>query len=197
MKTSFTYVHDYIDAVACAKVGKTCASRTDGFVNLSLDNQSARIYGIDVSGNKLLVSGQSNGSFTALGALNYVRGKNTTSDDDLYNIMPLNVKLGLEHKLGGWKNRLEAKFVEAKTNVQAVRKEVQTAGYSLVNFYTSYDWKHARLDLGVENMFDKQFYDPLGGAYLGQGATMGTGVLHGIQTPGMGRTINVGLTLNY
>ena len=53
------------------------------------------------------------------------------------------------------------------------------------------------MDFIQGNMFDKQFYDPLGGAYLGQGATMGTGVLHGIQTPGMGRSINVGLTLNY
>ncbi len=31
----FTYVDDYIDAVACSKVGKTCPARTDGFVNLS------------------------------------------------------------------------------------------------------------------------------------------------------------------
>ncbi|MDO9393024.1 MAG: TonB-dependent receptor [Methylotenera sp.] len=193
----FTYVDDYIDAVACAKVGKVCAARPDGFVNLSLDNQSARLYGVDVSGKMALANGGGFGNFSALGALNYVRGKNRDTGDDLYNIMPLNTKFALEHKLGGWTNTIQAKLVDSKDNVQAVRKELKTAGYGLLNLYSSYDWKSARLDLGVENVFDKYYADPLGGAYVGQGATMGTGVLHGIVVPGMGRSVNVGLTLKY
>ncbi len=193
----FTYVDDYIDAVACAKVGKTCAARTDGFVNLSVDNESARIYGIDVSGRKVFGSGDGFGEFSVSGALNYVRGKNNTSDDNLYNIMPLNAKVAIEHKLGAWTNSAQLKLVDTKDNVQAVRKELKTAGYGLFNLYSSYEWKSARLDLGVENVFDKYYADPLGGAYVGQGATMGTGVSHGTQVPGMGRSINVGLTLNY
>jgi iron complex outermembrane recepter protein len=193
----FTYVDDYIDAVSCATVGKACAARTDGFVNLSLDNQSARIYGIDVKAKKLLSDGGKFGMFTARGLLSYVRGENTKTDDDLYNIMPLNAKLGVEHQLGAWRNSLELKLVAAKDHVQAIRKENKTAGFSLVNFYTSYDWKHTRFDLSVENIFDRAYDDPLGGAYLGQGATMGTGVNQGVQVPGMGRSVNVGLTLFY
>ncbi len=196
----FTYVDDYIDAVPCAKVGKACAVRGDGFVNLSLDNQSARLYGVDISGRKLLTEGSGYGSFSATGMLNYVRGKNMKTDDDLYNIMPLNLKLGLEHQLGGWKNMLQAKIVDAKDNVQAVRKELQTSGYTVFNFYSSYEWKQARLDLGVENIFDKHYYNPLGGAYIGQGSTMSSDVTapqYGTQVPGMGRSINVGLTLKY
>jgi iron complex outermembrane recepter protein len=196
----FTYVDDYIDAVACSAIGKACPLRGDGFVNLSLDNQSARLYGLDIKAKKLLTQGRKLGSFTATGLLSYVRGENTKTNDDLYNIMPLNTKLGLEHKLGAWKNHLEVQVVAAKDNVQSVRKEVETAGYSLVNFYTSYDWNHARFDLGIENIFDKAYADPLGGAYLGQGATMMSNVMapqHGIQVPGMGRSVNVGLTLFY
>lgn len=193
----FTYVHDYIDAVNCASVGKTCMPRTDGFVNLSLDNQSARLYGLDLKAKKLLTEGNKLGSFTAVGLLSYVRGKNTKTNDDLYNIMPLNAKLGLEHKFGAWKNLLEVKVVAAKDDVQAIRNEVETGGYSLMNFYTSYDWKHARFDLGVENIFDRKYADPLGGAYLGQGATMGIGVQNGTQVPGIGRSVNIGLTLFY
>jgi len=193
----FTYVDDYIDAVSCAKVGKTCPTRTDGFVNLSLDNQSAKLYGLDVSGKMLLAQNIGVGSFDAKGTLSYVRGKNNSTDDDLYNIMPLNATLAVEHRFGGWSNKLQAKLVDSKDNVQAVRKELKTAGYTLFNFYTSYDWKNARLDLGVENILDKHYYDPLGGAYIGQGATMGTGVLQGTQVPGMGRSVNVGLTLKY
>lgn len=111
--------------------------------------------------------------------------------------MPLNAKLGLEHKLGAWKSLLEVKMVAAKDDVQAIRNEVETGGYSLMNFYTSYDWKNARFDLGLENIFDRKYADPLGGAYLGQGATMGRGVPHGTQVPGMGRSVNIGLTLFY
>lgn len=196
----FTYVDDYIDAVACTEVGKTCPARADGFVNLSLDNQSARLYGIDINAKKRINEGGQLGSFTAIGVISYVRGKNTKTDDDLYNIMPLNAKLGLQHRLGAWKNHLELHMVVAKDNVQAVRRELETDGYSLVNFYTSYDWKHARFDLGFENIFDKGYADPLGGAYLGQGMTMASNAMapqRGIQVPGMGRSVNVGLTLFY
>lgn len=196
----FTYVDDYIDAVVCAEVGKTCLARTDGFVNLSLDNQSARLYGIDINAKKRLTEGGHLGIFTATGVISYVRGKNTKTDDDLYNIMPLNAKFGLQHQLGVWNNHLELHMVAAKDNVQAVRRELETDGYSLVNFYTSYDWKHARFDLGFENIFDKGYADPLGGAYLGQGMTMASNAMapqRGIQVPGMGRSINVGLTLLY
>lgn len=193
----FTYVNDYIDAVACTEVGKTCMARMDGFSNLSLDNQSARLYGLDLTAKKLLSEGHALGHFTATGLLSYVRGENTKTNDDLYNIMPLNAKLGLQHKLGAWKNHLEVQIVAAKNRVQAVRNELKTGGYSLVNFYTSYDWKQARFDLGLENIFDRKYADPLGGAYLGQGATMGMGVTQGTQVPGMGRSVNVGLTLFY
>jgi len=145
----------------------------------------------------LLAQNTGLGRFDATGSLSYLRGKNNTTDDDLYNIMPLNATLALEHQFGQWSNKIQAKLVDSKDNVQSVRKELKTAGFTLLNFYTSYDWKSTRLDLGVENIFDKHYYDPLGGAYLGQGATMGTGVVHGVSVPGMGRSVNVGLTLKY
>jgi iron complex outermembrane recepter protein len=193
----YTHVDNYIDAVACTKVGKACPGRTDGFVNLILDNQTARLYGADVSGRMSLAKTGGYGSFSALGTLNYVRGKNLDTNDDLYNIMPLNAKLAVEHRLGNWTNTVEALLVKAKTDVEDVRKELKTAGYGLLNFYSSYAWKQVRFDLGVGNLLDKFYDDPLGGAYVGQGATMGTGVPYGTAVPGMGRSINTSLTLNF
>jgi iron complex outermembrane recepter protein len=132
-----------------------------------------------------------------LGTLNYVRGKNLDTNDDLYNIMPLNVKLAVEHRLGNWTNTVETVLVKAKTNVEEVRKEMKTAGYGLLNFYSSYAWKQVRFDLGFENLLDKFYDNPLGGAYVGQGTTMGTDVPYGTAVPGMGRSINTSLTLNF
>ena len=54
--------------------------------------------------------------------------------------------------------------------------------------------KLLRVDIGIENLFDK-FNDPLGGAYTSQGKTMsGTGVAWGNPVPGMGRSVYVGST---
>ena len=39
------------------------------------------------------------GEFGLKGLLNYTNGKNTDTDDDLYNIMPLNAKLTLTHNM--------------------------------------------------------------------------------------------------
>ena len=149
----YTRVENYIDAVVCP----TCAVRTDGFVNLSLANQTARLYGADISGRMLLATKSDYGSFSTSGVLNYVNGKNLTTGDNLYNIMPLNLKLAVEQRIGNWTNSIEAKLVAAKTKVQAVRKEIRTGGYGLLNFYSSYEWKQARLDIGLENLLNK-FY---------------------------------------
>lgn len=199
----FSYVSDYIDAVSCSSIyGSNCASRADGFVNLSLANQSARLYGADISGRWLLGSMENFGAFKVAGVMSYVDGRNETTHDNLYNIMPLNAKFSLEQKLGGWTNVAEVKLVSEKDEVQAVRKELRTPGYGLLNLYSSYEWKQVRFDVGVENVFDKLYYHPLGGAYVGQGATMNSGTTagtpqYGTSIPGMGRSINLGLTLKF
>jgi iron complex outermembrane receptor protein len=190
----YSYVDNYIDAIAFGP------ARTDGFTNLSLENQTARLYGADISSNLLLGSLEGLGNFRAMGVVNYVRGKNKDTGDDLYNIMPLNAKFALEQRLGGWTNVAELKMVSAKDDVQAVRKELETSGYSIVNLYSSYDWTKVRFDFGIENVFDKHYYHPLGGAYLGQGATMMSSVMappHGTLVPAMGRSVNVGLTFKF
>lgn len=192
-----TYVDNYIDAVACATVNKTCPNRNDGFSNLSLDNQAALLYGFDLSADKALMHGHGWGMIKATSIMSFVRGRNTQTDDDLYNIMPLNATFGLEQQIGQWSNRLELRAVAAKNRVEAIRNENQTSGFALLNLNTTYDWKHASVSLSVENILDKYYEDPLGGAYLGQGATMGTGIMQGVQVPGMGRSINVSATLYY
>lgn len=194
----YTHVQNYIDAVTCTVIGVVCPVRTaDGFLNLTLANQTARLYGADVSGKVSLAKGGSFGGITAKGVLSYVNGKNLTSGGNLYNIMPLNAKLALEQRTGDWTNTMEVKLVSAKTNVEAVRKELATGGYGLLNLYSSYEWKQMRFDIGVENLFNKFYANPLGGAYVGQGATMGTGVLYGTAVPGMGRSINAGVTVKF
>ena len=187
----FTRVHDYIDAV------RRAGWAPDQFNVLQYANQSARLYGVDFSGHTPLAS-TTLGDWGLEGALSYTNGKNRDTGEQLYNIMPLNARLKLTHKRGAWDNIAELVGVKAKTDVSATRNEVRTSGYALVNLRASYSWKQVRLDFGVENLFDRFYELPTGGAYLGQGTTMSmNGVPWGIAVPGMGRTFYVGTNLKF
>jgi iron complex outermembrane receptor protein len=190
----YTYVDDYINATPITEP----ATDTE-FVYLRFVNQDAQLYGIDISGYLPLAKTGRYGSFTATGMLNYVRGETTSGeDDDLYNIMPLNAKLAVVQRLRNWSNTAEVVLVAAKDEVSDIRNEMETAGYGLLNLRSSYQWKQARLDVGVENVLDRFYEHPLGGTYLGEGKTMsGTGVPWGVPVPGMGRSIYTAINVQF
>lgn len=199
----FTHIDDYIDAARCFRTspGTACtAANLTGsgkFVYLGFVNQSARIKGLDISGHRVLAEGTALGDFSLRGMLNLTDGENRTTGDNLFGIMPTNAKLTLEQKLGGWNSAVELELVADKDNVSSTRNELQTGGYSLVNLRTSYQYKQARFDVGVENLFDRFYNHPLGGTYLGQGATMGTALPWGTPVPGMGRSVYAGVSLEF
>lgn len=100
--------------------------------------------------------------WTARTSLSYVRAK-ADNGDNLYNIMPLNARLALDHNLGAWSSSFETVLVASKDKVSNVRAEQKTAGYAIANFRTSYKIaKSIRLDAGVDNLFDRQYNLPLG-----------------------------------
>ena len=138
---------------------------------LKFVNQTARLYGLDLSG-KMPLAKTGVGEFGLNGLASYTKGENRDTGDGLYNIMPLNAKLALTQKRGRWDNAAELVMVSRKDDVSEARNEMETPGYALVNLRGSHAWKKVRVDFGVENVFDRLYYHPLGGAYLGQGTTM-------------------------
>jgi iron complex outermembrane recepter protein len=213
MTPFYTHVHNYIDARRTYPGAPAAnATATNSFVRLQYINQEARLYGIDLAGKMSLGS-----DFGLSGIINYTNGKNNETGDDLYNIMPLNAKVALTHTSGNWDNAIEMIGVKAKDSVSDVRNEIKTPGYSLVNMRGSYSWQKVRVDFGVENLFDRLYYLPLGGAYTGEGATMslnkeagtisyatpntgsygasGSASMWGTAVPGMGRSFYV--SMNY
>jgi iron complex outermembrane recepter protein len=199
----YTEVDDYIDAVQWNAATNLPATPlvTDRFSVLKYVNQSARLYGIDLSGQMPLAKTDW-GAFALKGLLNYTKGSNRDTGDGLYNIMPLNAKIALTHRKGGWDNSAELVMVDAKDDISAMRNEIKTPGYGLVNLRGSYAWKQVRVDFGVENLFDKFYFLPTGGAYTGQGTTMTNPALPnypqwGTAVPGMGRSIYAGLNVKF
>ncbi|HEY9050827.1 MAG TPA: TonB-dependent receptor [Gammaproteobacteria bacterium] len=199
----YTHVTDYIDAERCsgAATGVCTASNltlTDDFVYLQFVNQSANLYGIDVSGHFPLAETTDYGNFKASGIVSYVRGENDDTDDNLYGMMPLNAKLAVMQSLSSWTNTAELELVDAKTDVSWERNEMETKGYGLLHLRSSYEWKQVRFDIGIENVLDKFYNHPLGGAYMGQGKTMSGGdVPWGVTVPGMGRSLYAGVNVKF
>lgn len=193
----YSHVRDYIDAVRLP--GQT---GTANFVLLRYANQSARLYGADLSGHALIARDTAWGDFSARGTLSYVRGENRDTGDNLYHIMPLNAKLALAQTQGRWRNTVETELVGRKKHVSAVRNEMETSGYGLVHLRTRYEDKRYSVDFGIENLFDRFYSLPLGGAYVGQGTTMTNPPAPnypqwGTPVPGPGRSLYAGLNYRF
>lgn len=209
----FTYVNNFIDVDPCTNLTSVlgtndmgCAAATQGTSNnyqyLQFANHDARLWGVDVSGRTQLYKDKTLGEFATHTTMSYVRGERMDGGN-LYKMMPFNMKLSLDHRLSSWQSALEMQFVDGKDNVQTLRNETHTSSYILLNARTGYEWGPVRLDVGLDNVLDKQYYHPLAGAYLGDrygmnptGPTAYT-VPWGRNIPGMGRSAFVGVTIKY
>lgn len=198
----FSYVENFIDADpdSCPSYSPFYACGIQpkkNFSYLRMANHDARLWGVDVSGKAELFKDETFGQFATHSIMSYVRGERMDGGN-LYHMMPLNIKLSLDHKLEGWKNALEMQFVDGKQDVQKIRNETQTPSYIILNAKTGYQWEQVSIDAGVDNLLDKQYYAPLGGAYTGNYYAMAlSGNLKNTPLPSMGRSVYVGLTITY
>ncbi len=206
----FTYVNNFIDADRCQSPSTSLASgckvapqtATNSFVYLQYANHDARLWGFDVSGRTRLYKDKTVGEFATHTTMSYVRGERMDGGN-LYHMRPFNMKLSLDHRLSNWQSAIEMQFVDSKDDVQAIRNETQTPSYLLLNARTGYEWGKVRVDVGLDNVLDKQYYQPLGGAYLGDRFGMNpTGpanvtVPWGRNVAGMGRSAFVGISVKY
>ncbi len=187
----YTYVKDYINVIANPSLNMWNMSGLLGRQSLRFANQDAQLYGVDATGKKAI--GKAYGDWTLRAALNYTRGK-TTSGDNLYNIMPLNARLAIDHSLGSWSNTLEEVFVSDKDDVSAIRAELPTSGYALTNYRTTYKFnKYVSVNAGIDNIFNQQYNAPLGG--LEYATASGTVAPKLLRSPG--RSVNVGLSVSF
>ncbi len=200
----FTDVQDYIDAVQWDAA--TNAPRTvpvvGNFTVLRYANQSAQLYGADLSADYRLKDTTEYGKLSAQIVASYTRGRNEDTDGNLYNIMPLNAKLAFTQERGSWRNALEGEFVAAKDDVSAVRNEMQTAGYGLAHLRSRYERATWSVEVGIENLFDRYYELPLGGAYVGQGTTMTVPPVPnqpqwGTPVPGAGRSVYASVNMKF
>jgi iron complex outermembrane receptor protein len=188
----YTHVSDYIDAVRLKSFNDMMGMPT-GFVQLQFANQEAEFYGIDLSGSLMLWTGKDGDGTRLTGSLSYVHGQNLTDRGALYHQMPLDVKLGLQHRQGAFEAGLDLDVVKDKERVDATRNEPRTNGYALVGLSAAYTLKAVRISIAAENLLDQGYDLPLGGISLGDYDA--TGVRRSVA--GRGRSINIGLSTRF
>ena len=197
----YTYVQDYIGVKPFAYNGTDYTNPWptvhNAFYKLRFTNQDAELFGADVSGYKVLLQDVDFGRLALTGSLNYTRGVDMDTGNSLYHMMPLNARLGLEHKWGHWTNAIELNLITDKELVDPVRLEPKTAGYALVNLRSRYEMGNFRFDFGVDNLFDQYYEPPLGGSYVGVFPipTKADGSYGAV--PGMGRNVYAGMTVKF
>lgn len=200
----YTLVDDYIDAVqwdSAANVPR--AVPVSGvFTVLRYANQDAKLYGVDFAARSHIASTDRFGSLAADLVGSYTRGRNDDTDDNLYSVMPLNATLSMTQDIGRWHNTLEGEFVAAKEDVSAVRNEMPTVGYGLLHLRARYEADQWNVECGVENLLDRYYEHPLGGAYVGQGTTMTVPPAPnqprwGTPVPGAGRSVYAAVNLKF
>jgi iron complex outermembrane receptor protein len=190
----FSYVENFIDVDQC----ESCRQPNNGFFYLQFANHDARLWGVDVTGKAELFKDKTFGKFATHSIMSYVRGERMDGGN-LYHMMPLNIKLSLDHELDGWKSAFEMQFVDAKEDVQAIRNELKTASYILLNAKTGYKWKNLSIDIGLDNVLNKEYYYPLSGSYIGDQSamTLSSSRPNTKNLPGLGRSVYVGMTISY
>ncbi len=200
----YSKMADYVDAVQWDSAAN--APRTVPVVNnftvLRYANQDATLYGVDFSAASRFVDSGRLGALSAALVGSYTRGENDETGDDLYGVMPLHATLSLTQALGRWRNTIEGEFVAAKDDLSQVRNEMPTAGYGLVHLRSRYDTGRWNVEIGVENLLDRFYEHPLGGAYVGQGTTMMNPLppnqpRWGTPVPGTGRSVYAAMNLRF
>ena len=185
----YTKVKDYIG------VNKIGMSMMTGTSNLQFINHDAKIYGLDLT-SKIALWDNNYGTGLVKSVLGWTHGTRTDTGESLYHIMPLNARVTLEQTLNEWTNAAELQLVGNKSNVDSVRNEPKTSGYTLLNLRTAYQMKNVRLDMGVTNLFNKYYSLPLGGVDIADWEAGGSNGLPG-PVAGAGRSINAGITVRF
>ncbi|HHQ15176.1 MAG TPA: TonB-dependent receptor [Chromatiales bacterium] len=133
---------------------------------MQFTNTDAEFYGADAVLRYVI-----SGPLVMDATINYVRGKNTTLNDNLYRISPLNGRLALSWEKQQWSVTVEGVAAARQDKISRTivldeprSSNASTAGYGIVNIYGQ--WLSAsglQFRLGVDNLFDKNYTNHLSG----------------------------------
>jgi len=126
---------------------------------LKFTNVDAKLYGIDLNGYYNLTE-----AIQIATIVSYVASERRDIDDNLYRIAPLNGQVNVAYTSENWMVKTSLVMSAKQNKVSQTNSEQKTAGYGVVNidaqYYVNNDFT---LRLGVDNIFDKNYTNHLGG----------------------------------
>jgi iron complex outermembrane receptor protein len=126
---------------------------------LQFTNVDAKLYGFDMDW-----AWRFDEHWSLSGIVNYVRGKRRDIDDELYRIAPANASFRLSYATPKWSATVENVLYSAQNQVSETNREKETPGYGIVNLGGTWQiTPRVQLAAGVDNLFDKEFLNHLGG----------------------------------
>jgi len=185
----YTYVQNYI-GVNYLKTDMMMGTIINQFAN-----HDAQIYGFDLSGKKLLLENPSYGNFDVAGTAGLARGQQINNGNSLYHMQPLSADVSLNHRLGGLTNTIEARLVDEKSITDPLQNEPITPGYAILNWRTSYQLENITFAVGIDNILNKQYYDPNAGNYVSDSNINSSESNMALAAPG--RSYNAGVTVKF
>jgi iron complex outermembrane recepter protein len=189
----FSRVQNYIGVLPLCAPG--CSGTPAS--QLMFANQAARLYGADVNAAYTLSDDAVGGVFRIRGSTGYTHGEDLSTRTPLYQVMPLHGTVALEHDRGAWSSALKFSVVARNNDVDPIRNEPSTAGYSLVDLRTAHEWRNLRLDFAITNLLDRQFATPLGGTWQSALYPPGYAGATFRPLPAPGRSLNTGFSLKF
>lgn len=189
----YHHINDYIQGVAANNMA---ASMISMMMNpmagspLQYDNVDAKLYGFDTNWLWSLTD-----NWELDGTVSYVRGKRRDTNDNLYRIAPLTARTQLSYIQPDWRVGIEAVTVASQSNISAENDEQETSGYAYFNLSGQYQVSQSlQLHAGVSNVFDRDYQNHLGGYNRVSG---NDDIAVGERLPGWGRSLYVGMNLNW
>jgi len=175
----YHHVNDYIQGVAGGPMD-----------SLVFSNVDAKLYGFDANWLWALTE-----QWQLDGTVSYVRGKRRDTDDNLYRIAPLTARTQLSYIEPDWRVGIEAVTVAQQNQVSSVNEEEKTSGYAIYNLTGEYQLSQSlQVQGGINNLLDRKYRNHLGGYNRVSG---NEDIAVGERLPGLGRSVYVGLNLNW
>ncbi len=146
---------------------------------LQFTNVDARLYGIDADFGYRITP-----AWVIDGGISVVKGERRDNGDNLYRISPVNGRIALTHERNNWSATVETTAYLEKEDVSGITRELETAGYALLNLYGNYKVPNSGFTLvaGVDNVLDKEYAPHLGGI----NRVRNVDVAQGVRVPGPG-----------
>jgi iron complex outermembrane receptor protein len=105
--------------------------------------------------------------------------------------------MALEHELGAWSSALKFHTVARDTDVDPLRNQPATAGYSLLDLHTTHEWRNLRIDFAISNLLDRQYASPLAGTWQSALYPRGYAGATFRPLPAAGRSFDTGVSVKF